>query len=138
MITTMEQDAKNERLPPCSVDGDPRYTYAVLTFILHQKSGPPPAEKFHGDDCVGLAEIDRPVSLIVVLRRQNAVKIIEKAITQAEPLFYDCLEAENMLGVGVDSGAGWISDAVFDNGSAALFGSPAKGNVVCRNSKHGA
>ena len=73
MITTMEQDAKNERLPPCSVDGDPRYTYAVLTFILHHKSGPPPAEKFHGDDCVGLAEIDRPVSLIVVLRCQNAI-----------------------------------------------------------------
>ena len=73
MITTTEEDAENERLSPFSVDGDPRYTHAVLTFILHPTSGPPPAEKFHGDDCVGLAEIDRPVSLIVVLRCQNAI-----------------------------------------------------------------
>ena len=63
---------------------------------------------------------------------------MEKVFTQVDPLFYECPEAENMLGVGVDSGAGWITDAVFDNGSAALFGSAAKGNVVCRNSKHGA
>ena len=73
MTTTTEEDAENECLPPFSVDGDPRYTHAVLTFILLPTSEPQPAEKVHGDDCVGLAEIDRPVSLIVVLRRQNAI-----------------------------------------------------------------
>ena len=73
MITATEEDAENERLSPFPVDGDPRYTHAVLTFILLPMSEPQPAVKFHGDDCVGLAEIDRPVSLIVVLRRQNAI-----------------------------------------------------------------
>ena len=131
MITTTEEDAENERLSPFSVDGDPRHTHAILTFILLPISDPQPAEKFHGDDCEGLAEIDRPVSLIVALRRQNAVFVAELVTTFVET--GATIEAESLPYVAIDSGAGWIRD-----GCAALYGSLANGNVVCRNSKHGA
>ena len=121
---------------PFSVDGDPRYTHADITFFPLVLWTLLPAEKIHGDDCEDLAQIDHPVRLIVVLRRQNAV--FSTALVTTSVGTGATFEAESRLYVAIDSGAGWIRDVTVTNRCAALYGSLAKGNVVCRNSKHSA
>ena len=82
-------------------------------------------EQFHGGDCVGLAEIDHPVSVIVPLRRQKAVFTSGLLIT---PLLNHWRAAEKVPRVAVDNGARWVGLAGL---FGASYGSSPKGNVVC-------